>query len=122
MSRSRCRSPDGPPHADPPARPAMDLMNRYATTLTLVAAAALVLVAAADPSGAASARPTVQSVSSHSGVYWGGGRITVHGQNFTGVRGVKFGTSAGEGVQVVSATTLTVVVPWHDYATVDVQV
>ena len=97
-------------------------MNRYVTTLAVAAAAGLVTIAVAVPAVAAPARPTVQSLSAHSGVYWGGGRITIHGQNFISVRGVNFGRSPGAGVQVLSSTTLTVEVPWHDYATVAVQV
>jgi cell wall-associated NlpC family hydrolase len=100
----------------------MDPMNRYVISVAVAAAAGLVTVAAAVPAVAATSRPSVQSLSGHSGVYWGAGRITIHGQNFVGVRQVNFGSSPGQGVQVLSATTLTVGVPWHDYGTVNVQV
>ncbi len=70
----------------------------------------------------ASVGPVVSGLSTHHGTYWGGMRVTVHGQNFTQVRAVLFGKAHGYSAQVVSASTITVRVPWHDYATVHVRV
>src|SRR3569832_620460 len=66
--------------------------------------------------------PVVTGLSTHHGTYWGGMRITVHGQNFTQVRAVLFGKAHGYSTQVVSPSTITVRVPWHDYATVRLRV
>jgi cell wall-associated NlpC family hydrolase len=99
----------------------MDVMNRYAAAAAVLGLACLGAIVAAVPAEAA-ARPVVTSLSSHHGVYWGGGQLTIHGQNLVGVKKVTFGRSTGYGVNVVSATTLTVYVPEHAYGTVDVRV
>ncbi|WP_460606633.1 IPT/TIG domain-containing protein [Jatrophihabitans fulvus] len=70
-------------------------------------------VAVSSPSGAAPALPTITSLSSHSGVWWGGLQITVRGTNFTGVQKVTFAQSSGWDVTVVSPTLLTVRTPDH---------
>ncbi|HEV7206715.1 MAG TPA: IPT/TIG domain-containing protein [Jatrophihabitans sp.] len=84
-------------------------------TLTLLAAGA------ATPADAA-ARPVVTGLSAHHGVYWGGDRLTVRGRNLSDVRAVRFGRTDAGPVHLVSDSTLTVWVPFHEYATVHVQV
>ncbi|MGN6609373.1 MAG: IPT/TIG domain-containing protein [Jatrophihabitans sp.] len=72
---------------------------------------------------AATALPTVTSLSGHSGPYWGGTQLVVEGSGFTGASRVTFGTADGYAVHVVSPTRLIVGVPWHDqYSTVHVRV
>lgn len=85
-----------------------------------------VVVAALGPGAAArgdpATRPTVTGLSTHRDTYWGGTRITVHGDNFVQVRKVLFGRSAGWGVEVLSPSTLTVFEPRHGYGPVHVRV
>ncbi len=66
--------------------------------------------------------PTVTNVSPSSGPTAGGTVVTITGTNFTGATGVKFGTVAGTGVVVNSATSITVTSPAEAAATVDVTV
>src|SRR4051794_17442112 len=66
--------------------------------------------------------PSVTAVSPTSGSSTGGTSVTVSGTNFTGARTVRFGTTAGAGVTVLSATRLTVTAPSHAVGTVDVRV
>jgi cell wall-associated NlpC family hydrolase len=96
-------------------------MMRPAKVLSLLATVGLLSLAVSTPASA-SVRPVVSSLSRHSGVYWGGPSVTVHGQNFTSVRTVMFGRKQAWGVHVVSATTLTAIVPEHGYGSVHVRV
>jgi IPT/TIG domain/Regulator of chromosome condensation (RCC1) repeat len=64
----------------------------------------------------------VTSVSSTSGSLTGGERLTVHGSGFVGVERVLFGGAVGGSVHVTSARSLTVVVPRHKAATLDIRV
>lgn len=73
------------------------------------------------PAAAASA-PRVTSVSPTSGPTAGGTRVTVSGANFNQVSAVRFGTSYGTHVSVLSATKLHVTAPSHGAARVDVRV
>jgi len=67
--------------------------------------------------------PSVASVSPHLAVGAAGGtRITVTGHGFTGVTAVRFGTTAGTSVKVLSSTTLQVTMPAHPSGTYDVHV
>lgn len=97
------------------------VMTSAARCLCVLAALAVVSICLAVPAFAAT-RPAVSGLSSHRGAYWGGSRITVYGSNFSKVRNVFFGKVAGSWIQVLSSSKLTVVAPWHAYATVDVRV
>jgi hypothetical protein len=55
--------------------------------------------------------PVVTSISPSTGTTAGGTSVTSTGENITNVTGVKFGTSDGTSVTVVSATQITVVAP-----------
>jgi hypothetical protein len=55
--------------------------------------------------------PVVQSVSPRSGTISGGTKVTISGSDFIGVTTVDFGSSAGTGLDVISAQALTVVTP-----------
>jgi hypothetical protein len=68
------------------------------------------------------ARPRVTSVSPHSGTKAGGTLVTVVGHGFVAGATVRFGTTAGTQVKVVSATKLTVRSPKHATGRVDVTV
>jgi hypothetical protein len=69
------------------------------------------------------AAPTITSVSPTSGPGGGGGQtVTVNGTDFTGVTAVKFGTTPGAPVTVLSPTQLTVGSPPHTPGTVAVRV
>jgi len=67
--------------------------------------------------------PSIGSVSPHLGLgARGGTRVTVTGHGFTGITAVRFGTSAGTGVKVLSSTKLQVTTPAHPSGTYDVRV
>ena len=67
--------------------------------------------------------PSVGSVSPHLGLTARGGtRVTITGHGFTGITAVRFGTSAGTGVKVLSSTKLQVTAPAHPSGTYDVRV
>jgi hypothetical protein len=66
--------------------------------------------------------PVVSSVSPDAGPLAGGRTVTVLGSDFTKVKSVKFGTTAGTHVKIVSSGKLTVTVPAHAVGTVDVRV
>jgi len=85
---------------------------------------ALLVLGALVPATAAAAapRPMITGLSTHHGAYWGGEQITIHGSGFTDVREVRFGASWAPVLSIASPSSLTVRVPWHDYATVDVRV
>jgi hypothetical protein len=70
------------------------------------------------PSGA----PTVTKVSSRHGPSRGGEKVTVTGTNLTGATAVRFGTTAGTKLTVISASKLTVVTPKEKAGRVDVRV
>ena len=65
--------------------------------------------------------PVVYSVSPNSGVPTGGAGVTITGNNFNGVTGVTFGTTAATSVSFVSPTSITAVAP-AGTGTVDVKV
>jgi hypothetical protein len=73
---------------------------------------------ASKPPGA----PTVTKVSSRHGRITGGTKVTVTGTNLTGATLVRFGTTAGTKLTVVSASKLTVVTPKEKAGRVDVRV
>ena len=77
------------------------------------------LVSSAD---AASSKPKITKVSATGGGTAGKTRITVTGSNFTHVTTVKFGTTKGTSVHVISSKKLTVLTPKHGAGTVDVRV
>jgi hypothetical protein len=76
---------------------------------------------AADQYTYASA-PTITSISPSSGPVAGGQTVTVTGTDFTGVTAVKFGSTPGTSVTVISSTQLTVVSPAHAAGTVPIRV
>ena len=66
--------------------------------------------------------PTVSSVSPTSGSTVGGTSVTITGTNLTGATGVSFGGTAGTGVVVNGATSVTVNSPAHAAGVVDITV
>ncbi len=66
--------------------------------------------------------PTVTAVSPNQGNTAGGTSITVTGTNFTGATSVTIGGSAAQFVNVVSATSITAVIPAHAAGVVDLTV
>jgi hypothetical protein len=66
--------------------------------------------------------PTVATLSSRHGRIAGGTKVTVTGTNLTGATVVRFGTTAGTKLTVVSATKLTVVTPKEKAGRVNVRV
>jgi hypothetical protein len=91
-----------------------------AVGLTVAGVLAALLVAV-DPAGAL-APPAVRSVSPTSGKTAGGTRVTVTGTGFTHVRSVKFGTTSGTSINVVSSTKLAVTSPAHAAGLVGIHV
>jgi peptidoglycan/xylan/chitin deacetylase (PgdA/CDA1 family) len=69
-----------------------------------------------------SGHPAVRRISPTSGQPGGGTRVTILGNNFVGVRAVRFGSTAGTSIRVVSSTELTVTSPRHDLGRVNVRV
>jgi large repetitive protein len=67
-------------------------------------------------------RPGVTAVSPTSGPAAGGTRVTLTGSGFTGATAVRFGTTAGTGLTVNSATSISVTSPAHAAGIVDVRV
>jgi hypothetical protein len=66
--------------------------------------------------------PGVTSVSPAGGPAAGGTRVTLTGTGFTGATAVRFGTTAGTGITVNSASSLAVTAPAHAAGTVHVTV
>lgn len=66
--------------------------------------------------------PAITSVSPKSGPTNGGTLVTVHGSHFAAIKSVRFGSTAGSGVRLISGTELTVRAPAHGAGTVDVRV
>jgi alpha-tubulin suppressor-like RCC1 family protein len=95
---------------------------RILRPVTVVGAATLALTAAVAPVAAASSPPTVSSLSSCSGPVGGHAKVTVHGSGFSAVSAVLFGGAKGGSVHVISSRLLTVVVPAHKPARVEVRV
>ncbi len=75
------------------------------------------------PTGSGSGSgPIVTSVSPCTGSTSGGTSVTITGSNFTGVTGVKFGTTAASSYTVTSSTSITAVSPAGSSGPVDVTV
>jgi RHS repeat-associated protein len=75
------------------------------------------------PTGSGSGSgPIVTSVSPCTGSTSGGTSVTITGSNFTGVTGVKFGTTAASSYTVTSSTSITAVSPTGSTGPVDVTV
>jgi hypothetical protein len=65
---------------------------------------------------------TITAVSPTAGPVAGGTVVTLTGTNFTGATTVNFGATAGTGLVVNSATSITITAPAHAAATVDITV
>lgn len=89
--------------------------------LAIVVAVAIVPVVAAV-SAQAGTQPVVTRLSSHHGVYWGGGQLTVFGRNFTGASAVLFGRVYAHDLDVLSSTKLVVREPSSALGTYAVRV
>ena len=88
----------------------------------IVALSALLVSGSLSAAALATTGPTVTSVSAVAGPLVGGERVTLHGSGFSHVTEVLFGAAAAHGVRVVSSHALTVLVPRHTVATVNVRV
>lgn len=66
--------------------------------------------------------PTFTGLSPTNGPATGGQTVTITGTNLTGATSVKFGTTLGTSLVVVSSTTITIVSPAHAAGTVAVRV
>jgi uncharacterized repeat protein (TIGR01451 family) len=117
------------------ATPGTSLVVASATRLTVVSpahAAGMVHIRVTTPAGTSAAvvadhytfaaAPTITSISPKSGPVAGGQTVTVNGTDFTGVTAVRFGTTPGTSVSVISATQLTVVSPAHAAGHVPIRV
>ena len=93
------------------------MRHRFALMCTLLVLGLLPATAAS-----ASAGPVITGLSTHHGAYWGGFELTIRGSGLTPVRDVRFGTAWAPVARVNSPSSITVWVPWHDYATVHVRV
>jgi alpha-tubulin suppressor-like RCC1 family protein len=97
--------------------------TRLARPIAVAGAATLCLTAALAPAaGATTTGPTITSLSGTSGPLGGHGKLTVHGSGFTNVKAVMFGGAKAGSVHVVSTHTLTLIVPAHKAARLDVRV
>jgi cell wall-associated NlpC family hydrolase len=96
-------------------------MKLFVRSLCILAVIGLVAAVASAPAQAGT-RPSVTGLSAHYSVYWGGGRVTVSGHNFTHVKKVTFGRKRGWDVHVLSSTRLTVRSPEHKYGQIHVRV
>ena len=67
-------------------------------------------------------RPTIRTLSAHRGGAAGGTRLTIRGTDFSGVRSVLFGRTAGTHLHVSSAARLEVTAPQHHAGAVNVRV
>ena len=89
----------------------------------LAALSLFATTAVAGPALAAATSPVaITSISSAAGPLAGGERISVHGHGFVGVEHVLFGGAPGRSVHVISSRTLTVLVPKHKAALLDIRV
>jgi hypothetical protein len=102
----------------------MNLRRARACPAVLAVLAVTAAVALSTPAVAATARPTVTSLSRTSGPASGGTRVVVHGAGFVHVSAVRFGAVAVTGKQfsVESAHRLVVIAPAHHAETVHVRV
>jgi hypothetical protein len=55
--------------------------------------------------------PVIQNMSPRSGATIGGNRVTISGSDFSAVSSVDFGSQPGTGIDVMSATVLTIITP-----------
>jgi len=87
----------------------------FRRSLTIAPIVAMSMLGVIGPVAAASPppRPAVTHLSASSISTEGGGTITVSGHNFTKVRSVHFGTTAGSHVKVESSTSIEVTPPAH---------
>ena len=67
-------------------------------------------------------RPVVTKISPIKGTHLGGTTVTITGSGFTGATAVKFGTTLGTSLTVISGTKITVKSPAHTAGQVDVTV
>ena len=67
-------------------------------------------------------RPVVTKISPIKGTHLGGTTVTITGSGFSGATAVKFGTTLGTSLVVVSGTKITVKSPAHTAGQVDVTV
>jgi len=95
---------------------------RRTLIVALAVAAAVIALTGLSAAGAAAPRPSVSSITVHSGPTSGGTAVTVHGHHFTHVRSVVFGSVRGARVHVVSSTKLTVRSPRHLPGGIDLRV
>jgi alpha-tubulin suppressor-like RCC1 family protein len=99
-------------------------VRRRAVAMTAGIMTAAATIGATVPAGAATAvaAPAITSLSAMSGPTAGHLTVAVHGSAFTGVSKVLFGGAKGSSVHVVSPHLLTVAVPAHKAARLDVRV
>jgi hypothetical protein len=102
------------------------LSHRFLTmlvsaTIAVAVAVGVVLIVSASRSAAAS-RPAVSTVSPAQGSTAGGAIVTITGTGFTGATTVRFGTSRGTGLTVLSPTRLQVTAPPRPAGMVHVRV
>ncbi|GAB2472667.1 IPT/TIG domain-containing protein [Jatrophihabitans fulvus] len=98
------------------------MRSRLSTTVVVVVATVAATVALPSGADAAARRPAVTSVSPSVVSNAGGARVTVKGSGFVKGATVRFGSSAGRSVSVLSSTTLKVTAPAHAVGSVDVRV
>jgi hypothetical protein len=98
------------------------MRSRIVALATVGVATAALFIAPTAAEATTAPKPTVSKVSPAVSPANGGITITITGKNFTKGVKVKFGTTAGKSVKLVSKTKLTVVVPKHSAGTVDVHV
>jgi hypothetical protein len=89
--------------------------------VAVVMATFAVAVTVAPPASAITA-PSVTAVSPKLGTTAGGTRVTVSGARFVGVTSVKFGTTAGRSLKVLSAYKLQITTPAHAAGLVNIRI
>lgn len=90
--------------------------------LCVAAVAVLIPSVLAIPVADAAAPPKITGVSPNRGSTLGGSRVSVTGTGFSGVTAVRFGSSAGTNVTLVSSGRLLVTTPAHAAGVVNVRV
>lgn len=98
------------------------LSQRAAISVALALCLAVVSLVAGDPAAFAASKPYVGSLSPNTGKTAGGTRVTINGSNFTRVSWVKFGTTYGKSIRVLSSRRLQVTAPPHAAGTVNVTI
>ena len=95
---------------------------RHAAVVTAIVSVSLLSMTAQSAGAATASIPTISKLSTTAGPMTGGTRVTITGKNFSHVKAVKFGSTRGTSLRVLSHKKLTVAAPRHAAGLVDIRI